>query len=209
MSIHVGQRRNGLYRPTLAAAGILLLGSCSPGAFVTSPLSENTTPIINPDNFAGRKVIQAVFVNNTAFRPTFTVGVFDPDNQSTDVVFVQFAVSGATATIQLDPASTSDPVPLPCARRLTVGGAALIDLIRDRHLDADESALAAGVSFTSEPFGSPNADTDDAGSAAALNLQQGDDFICDTDADVTLTFTFEQDSSQPGGFRIDYTPPDI
>ena len=75
----------------------------------------------------------------------------------------------------------------------------------------DERALVTGVNFSSAPAGDPLAAEPTEGTAEPKDVLNGVDFTCirtdirQTTGTGLLIFTFEQDASAPGGFRIDFS----
>lgn len=188
------------------AAGMAASDSCS-----TTQLYNLQSPI---DNFTGPtgiptpRQIQVGFINNTPFRAIFTFGGYEPLNQDTiPAGFGQLRVEGNTSS-----ASQIQP----CRKIFSVGGQELIKLINDNKDSpliniTDQQALVVGVNFSSAPAGDPLAAEPTEGTAQPLEVLNGSDFTCvridpqQLTGTGVLLFTFEQDASAPGGFRIDFS----
>ncbi len=152
--------------------------------------------------------IQVGFVNNTPHRAIFTYGAYDQFDQETiPTAFGQLRLEGNTASAQ---------VAQPCRKTFSVGGDELVRLINANENDpnitiTDPRALVRGIYFSSAPLGDPLEAEPTEGTAEGQVILNGVDFDCRrTDIHATsgsglLLFTFEQDATAPGGFRIDYT----
>lgn len=141
--------------------------------------------------------ITAIFINNTAYRASFFVGSYDslvrlPPGP---IEWEQLRLEGMTST---------EPIAFPCRSQLAIGTDELIQRALDTDvLDANEfdaNVFSATVAFSSAPAGSPSASLPTIGTALGIEVQKGVDFGC---ADQ-LIFTFEEDDTAPGGFRVDY-----
>lgn len=181
------------------------VASCTPSALsnVFAPASDFVVGgQITP------RVIQVGFVNNTPFRAIFTFGGFDQLNQETiPVGFGQLRLEGNSASAQ---------IAQPCRQTFSVGGAELIRLLELNENDptiniADPRALVNGVNFSGAPLGDPLEAEPTEGTAVGSNVLSGVDFTCartdirETTGTGLLIFTFEQDATAPGGFRIDFS----
>jgi hypothetical protein len=190
----------------LCVAAVALSHSCA----TQSALFNNaaaTSNFITPLGIPTPRALQIGFINNTPFRAIFTFGAYDQlDNDTLPLNFGQLRLEGN---------STSAQIVQPCRKTFSVGGAELIRLIEENREKptiniTDENALIVGVNFSSAPLGDPLAAEPTEGSANGLVLTAGNDYTCArTDIDqVTgnglITFTFEQDASAPGGFRVDF-----
>ncbi len=185
-------------RPRIQRVGLVAIGmlagtvSCTPTAFLNNTASlGGTTP-------GGRGNIQVQFINNTPFRAIFTFGAYDPQNSSFSPDFGQFFVDPDPAN-RLEGNSSSAVITLTCARALSVGGDRLIQLIKDLGLEAEAEALEPGISFSDAPLDSDDADQPTAGRTTGVVTLQGVEFQCES----LLVYTFELDSTQASGFRID------
>lgn len=189
--------------PVLAAAIV----SCSPTSLsnLTSATANFGVGIGQPNP----RIIQIGFVNNTPFRAIFTFGAYEPlDRDTLPLGFGQLRLEGNTSSAQIQQ---------PCRKIFSVGGAELVRLIRDndqvpaiRASLTDPEALVDGVNFSGAPANDPLAAAPTEGKAVGLEELNGADYTCVRTSiqQVTgtglLIFTFEQDASAPGGFRIDY-----
>jgi len=148
-----------------------------------------------------RNPITVSFINNTPFRAICTFGMYDPYDQETVPDFNQFFASD-NPTQRLEGHSMAGPFTVTVGRALSVGGERLIELIRDRDLDkgTNPEALTPGVGFSGAAFDSDLANEATEGRAEPITLLHGVDYPFD----AWVIFTFEQDETQPGGFRIDF-----
>ena len=154
------------------------------------------------------RAMQVGFINNTPFRAIFTFGSYVPlDKETIPTAFGQLRLEGNTASAQQA---------IPCRKTVSVGGSELIRLLNENENDpriniADPRALVRGVNFSGAPLGDPLEAEPTEGTADGLELRAGIDFTCDrtdirdTTGSVLVLFTFEQDASAPGGFRIDHS----
>jgi hypothetical protein len=148
------------------------------------------------------------FINDTPYRAIFTFGAYDQDDQtSLPTSFQQLRLEGNTASQQFSQ---------PCRKTFSVGGDELIRLITVNENDpdltvSDQQALVHGVNFSSAPASDPLAAEPTEGTAQGRLVLDGVDFDCNrsdirqTTGTGLLIFTFVQDASAAGGFRIDYS----
>jgi hypothetical protein len=176
--------------------------SCTPVAFV------NNTVALGGSTPGSRGGIEMQFVNNTPFRAIFTFGTYDPQNSTFTPEFGQFFVDADPAnrlegntTSRLFTFAGSANGTTGVGRVVTVGGSGIIQFIKDQKLEANDTALTPGVTFSSSPLDSPDADQPTAGRAPALDLFIGVDYQHDS----RIIFTFNVDPTQASGFRIDHT----
>jgi len=152
------------------------------------------------------RTIQVGFVNNTPFRAIFTYGSYDQLDEDTIPIFGQLRLEAHTSSNQTAQA---------CQSSYSTGGSELVRLIDTNRNNAavnitDERALVDGVYFSGAPLGDPLAAEPTEGTAQGMVVLNGVDFSCrrtdidDTTGSGLLMFTFEQDATAPGGFRIDY-----
>lgn len=171
--------RRGLCTAIFAAV-VGLVASCTPSAFLNLTSTR-------------RNNIQIGFVNNTPFRANFTFGGYDVTDQETVPVFGQLRVAGNTT------AATQTQA---CRRTFSLGGQELIHLITVQNLTVnDQPVLHNDIYFSSAPANDPLAAAPTEGTANAMVLQDGVDYLCSG----VLVFAFEQDAMSPGGFRVDYS----
>ncbi|MCZ6682265.1 MAG: hypothetical protein O7B26_03715 [Planctomycetota bacterium] len=175
----------------LAVALAVLMTSCTPTALlnISAP-----TSVFGPAGVPVPRGYQVSFINNTAFRAIFTSGAYDPlDKNTSPINFGQLRLEGA---------STSGQLTQPCRKTFSVGGAELIRLITVTDLPVnDPRALINGVNFSGAPLGDPLEAEPTEGTALGLTILAGVDFNCMG----IMLFTFEQDATAPGGFRIDFS----
>ncbi len=193
----------------VAAFSLLTLalgGSCSTDALFNLPAARS--------NFAAGtglptpRIIRVAFINNTPYRAIFTYGAYDHlDEDSLPTNFGQLRLEGNTSSAQINQ---------PCRQTFSLGGDTLIYLLRNNQSNSsinitDPDALVDGVNFSAAPVGDPLAAEPTEGTAVGRVLLSGVDFTCArtsiaaTTGTGLLIFTFVQDASAPGGFRIDYT----
>jgi hypothetical protein len=141
--------------------------------------------------------ITAMFINNTAYRASFFVGSYDslvrlPPGP---IEWEQLRLEGMTS---------SEPIAFPCRNQLAIGTDELIQRALDTDVfDANEfdgDVFSTTVSFSAAPADSPSAALPTVGTAVGIEVQAGVDYGCGDQ----LIFTFEEDATAPGGFRIDY-----
>jgi len=182
-----------------------LLATCTPDAL--GPLASPTTDFA-PGGQIVERTLQVSFVNNTNFRAIFTYGAYNPLDQDTiPTFFGALRLEGNTASAQ---------IPQPCRATFSVGGHELIRLINLHESDpsitvTDVRALVRGVYFSGAPLGDPLEAEPTEGTATGSLRVLGVDYTCNR-PDIAdplgtglLIFTFEQDATAAGGFRIDYS----
>lgn len=198
-------------RPITSTAGTLLLSLLTAGLLSCNPTALGT--LVSPQaNFinqgqTGERAVQVGFINNTPFRAIFTFGAYNQLDQGTiPTGFRQLRLEGGTSSAQITQ---------PCRKTFSVGGAELIRLLNSNENDpnidiTDPEALVTGVYFSAAPLGDPLEAEPTEGTALPSIVLNGIDFSCArTSVEATtgtglLIFTFEQDVSATGGFRIDY-----
>jgi len=163
---------------------LLVLGGCS-GRLIANLTEERSGSVT------------VVFINNTAYRASFTFGSFDDldrDFANTQVDFQQR---------RLEAHSSTPPISLNCQRDFAVATQKLVDRLvainADQQSGFDRDAFAATVSFSDAPTDSDAAALPTVGTAEGIILRLGNDYSCEDQ----LLITFEQDATSPGGFRID------
>lgn len=190
----------------VCVGSLLLVASCTATALFNVPAARSDfTPLTG---IPTPRTIRVGFVNNTPYRAIFTCGAYDQlDKTSVPTGFRQFRLAALTSSVQIDQ---------PCRQSFSVGGETLIRLIRENDASpamtvTDEKALVTGVNFSSAPVGDPLETEPTEGTADGRVVLSGVDFTCartdirQTTGTGLLLFTFEQDASAPGGFRIDYS----
>lgn len=193
---------------------LLCFGLCVLAAGITSCTPTALSALISPrSSFDANaqlvsRAVQVAFINNTPFRAVFSFGAYNPLDQDTiPSSSGQFRLEGNTASQQLN---------LPCLQAFSVGGDELIRLIRKNEPDptvnvTDPRALVNGVNFSGAPLGDPLEAEPTEGTALGSVVLSGVDFNCertdirDPGGATLLLFTFEQDATAPGGFRIDFS----
>jgi hypothetical protein len=216
------------FRCSLAAA--LVIGGCTPAAFVNNTASlGGTTP-------GRRSNIQMAFINNTPFRAVFTFGTYDPQNTAQNLPvsfrpkFQQFFVdedgvnqlNGFTDTDVITFVSAGQNDTGGCGRAMSLGGERLVQLIEENDLntasdgrelqlqalrpicDPQGNVPRAGIAFFAEASPGPGADACDGTAELAAYANPVITLQGATyQCDSLLVYTFEQDNSQPGGVRVD------
>ncbi len=175
---------------SITLAGLIV--SCTPTAFLN--LTLPTSDFAQGTGFPMPRALQVGFINNTAFRAVFSFGSYDPlDKDTSPTNFGQLRLEGNSSSPQLAQ---------PCRKVFSLGGEELVRLIGVNNLAVnDPRALLDGVNFSGAPLGDPLEAAPTEGTAQGRILQGGVDYNCEGLA----LFTFEQDATAPGGFRVDYT----
>jgi hypothetical protein len=141
--------------------------------------------------------ITLFFINNTPYRASFACGTYDAldRNPPGEVDFHQLLVEANT---------TTTPLTLACGRNAAVGTAALIARATDTgepdSSGFDPDIFTPLVAFSSTAQDDPGAALPDAGTAEGIEVRLGVDYACGDD----LYFTFVEDETAPGGFRVEY-----
>lgn len=178
------------FRPLVFVALVASISSCTATSLLN--ITAPTGTFLSPTGQPTPRALRLTFINNTPFRAIFTFGSYDPlDQNTTPTGFGQLRLeSGATSPLQTQP----------CRKSFSVGGEELIRLIDVRDLVVnDPRALIDGVNFSAAPLGDPLAAEPTEGTALGRVDRAGVDFTCDS----VLIYSFEQDATAPGGFRID------
>lgn len=191
---------------TFSIVCAIVSAACSTNALYN--LTSPTSALIPPTGAQTPRVLVVGFLNNTPFRAIFTFGAYDAlDDNTLPTNFGQLRLEGLTSSAQINQ---------PCRKIFSVGGEELIRLIEENINSpqinvTDENALVDGVYFSGAPLGDPLEAEPTEGTALGLTLLAGVDYTCArTDVQQLtgtglLIFSFEQDATAPGGFRIDYT----
>jgi hypothetical protein len=140
--------------------------------------------------------ITVQFINNTAYRASFSYGTWDAwDNTPGQITLQQ---------LRLEAGTSSTPGTVPCRRNAAVATQALYTRAvltkADQATSFDADAFDTVVHFSAAPKDSTAAALPTQGTAAGIEKLLGIDYSC---AD-TLIFTFNEDPAEPGGFRIDF-----
>jgi len=161
----------------------------------------NNTSSLGGDVPGRRGNIRVTFINNTDFRAIFTYGTYDPSFEDFQPLFGQFSVDPDPAN-RLEGNSESNVITFnQCGRVFSLGGAQLIDRIREAGLATglSEEALQPGIAFSDKPLDDPEAGQATAGRAPEVVTFQGTEYQCES----LLIYTLEADPTQPSGFRVD------
>jgi len=142
--------------------------------------------------------ITVTFINNTRYRAAFTCGSYDPldrDLPRGPVDLQQF---------RLEAGNIQDAVSFDCQRSFVIGTEGFIqralDLQEDDQEGFDADAFDTVVHFSSAPLGSAAEALPTVGTAEGIETRLGVDYACNDE----LIFTFVEDATAPGGFRIEY-----
>lgn len=201
-------------RPGPITRHLLCLGLCALVPAMTSCSSTALSALLSPrTSFGGNgqlvsRALQIAFINNTPFRAIFSFGSYNPLDQET--------IPSSSRQIRVEGNTASPQINQPCLQAFSVGGDELIRLIRENEPDpavnvTDPRALVNGVNFSGAPLGDPLAAEPTEGTALGSVVFSGVDFDCqrtdirDPGGARLLLFTFEQDATAPGGFRIDFS----
>lgn len=190
--------------PRRSTSALAALGLAVAGLVVacTEEVYLNMTTALGTGQVNSRGNITVSFINNTPFRAIFTVATFNfYDQFSVPAGVIQFA-DGQDGTRLLEGNSAEGPDAFRCDRVLSIGGARMIQRLRDTGVDEglNEDALRPGVGFSAAAIGDPLGTLPTEGTAEPLDILQGAEFPCE----ARIVITFEQDADAPGGFRIDH-----
>jgi hypothetical protein len=172
--------------------------SCDPDAFlnVTTSLGR---PNPDDDTPGKRGTINAVFINNTRYRASLTTGVFDPQDQKTVPIAVQFFDS-TTASERLEAGQTTSAITLTCSRAWAVGSDQLIELLQTTNQanSLDAVALQRGVQFFGDDLTTPEVENNLVGTAEPVTALLGVDYQCES----LISFRLEELSA--GEFVVEF-----
>ncbi len=169
----------------LLAAGVLLVVTTAGCNLLYNQIEERNG------------TVEVLVINNTRYRASFTIGSYDAWDLDPPgrVDFEQRRIE----------AHTTEPVfQIDCKRNIAIGTQALVDRMLETDADDvtgfDLDAFGAQVNFSSAPIDSAAAALPTVGTAEGIEKLLGVDYACND----RLIFTFEEDSTAPGGFRIDF-----
>jgi hypothetical protein len=181
---------NHMHKLIAVAAGLLMVlaalsGGC-PNDLIANLIEEQTGQV------------SVVIINNTDYRASFTLGGYDA-----------FALNPPVAPQleqrRLEANSTTTPISPTCARNIAIGTAELIERAIETEANLedgfDDDAFSESVNFSSAPIGDPAAALPTIGTAEGREVRLGVDYACGD----RLIFTFVQDATAAGGFRIEYS----
>lgn len=175
----------------------LLLGSGLALGLTSGTAGCSETFIRNQTFFVSGNVT-AIFINATPYRAIFSFGSYNAlDKTGPGPV--------ALRQLRLEGLDTSASQTLTCRRNIAVGTQALIDRAVDTNADGDlanfdPDAFDIVVRFSDAAADSDAAGLPTVGTARGRDVLLGIDYVCSDQ----LIFTFVEDASAPGGFRIDY-----
>lgn len=140
--------------------------------------------------------VTVVITNNTPYRASFTIGSYDA-----------FDLNPPGAVQMQQPrfeANTTSSSTFNCRRNLAIGTQNLLDRAiatgEDQADNFDPDSFVTVVNFSSAPADSDAAALPTNGTAAGREVRLGVDYACGDQ----LIFTFVEDATAAGGFRIDY-----
>ena len=168
-----------------------------PGVGLLAALLIPGSVTCTPDQFLANTVARRgnatfAFLNETPYRAIFSYGLFDPQDQRTELQFNQLRLEGE---------SFSDVFQLNCQRVISVGSERLLELAEDNEVPIDDQdAFVVGVSFSDTDPEDLLAGRPTVGRADPLTLQLGIDYSCET----LVVFIFRQDAQTPSVFHIDW-----
>lgn len=157
-----------------------------PGDFVANQIEERS----------GR--VSVIIINNTPYRASFTLGGYD--------ALVRNPPSAAELEQQrVEAMISTSPISMDCVRNIAIGTEALVERVVETEGDQaagfDDDAFSENVNFSSAPIDSASAALPTIGYAEGREARLGVDFGCGDQ----LIFTFEEDATVTGGFRIEYS----
>lgn len=206
LTIHMSKiGRRSVMRAATIVMSIVAGSACGMNALLNS--SSASSDFALPTGAPAPRAIQVGFLNNTPFRAIFTAGAYDGlDDGTIPTNILQGRLEGNTASAQ---------VAQPCRRVYSVAGDELIRLVELNRENpqvnvTDEAAMEPFVKFSGAALGDPLEAEATEGTAVGSVRNIGVDFTCArSDASQTtgtglLIFTFEQDATAPGGFRVDF-----
>ena len=168
---------------------VCTLGTALSAGCTESSLFKNLVAPVTGD-------VAFTFINDTPYRAAFSFGTYNDLDRSPGAVNLQ--------QLRLEAHTTSELVVVPCARNAAIGTEGFVTRVlatdADDTPEFDADAFHEWVGFSSFPTGSTGAGLADAGYAEGLEVLLGVDFSCGDQ----LIFTFVEDGTAPGGFRIDF-----
>lgn len=144
--------------------------------------------------------ISVIFINNTPYRASFTFGTYDPLDRITP---------GAVNLLQdrVEAKTTTEPAAVPCARAFAIGTDGLIQRATDTNAPLaletfDAAVFTPDINFSSAPANDLAATLPTAGKVeGGFEVLLGVDYGCNDQ----LIFTFEEDETTPGTFRVKFS----
>lgn len=153
-----------------------------------------------------------VIENQTPYRAIFTIGVYDPQDETSKPVYYQFAVDSDQTQNTFNRGLAAAAVTpqgamvFTCGRVVSFGGQEMIDRINADNLapangaPVNDAALRAGIYFSDKPLDDSDANgvTDPVLHADPVTSLLGPDYECD----ALLIYRIMLDSSKPDGVRV-------
>jgi hypothetical protein len=168
---------------------VCTVGTALSAGCTTSSLFRNFVAPVTGD-------VTFVLINDTPYRAVFSFGTYNDLDRSPGVVNLQ--------QLRLEAHTSGELTTLACAHNAAVGTDGLVARVlatnADETAEFDAEAFHEWVGFSSFPSDSAGAGLADAGSAEGLEVLLGVDFSCGDQ----LIFTFVEDETATGGFRIDF-----
>jgi len=193
MTQHQGMSHHKSWRQLLLAVFLVTL-ACNPGEVFI-----NNTTSLGGASPGTRGNLEVAFINNTPYFASFTFGVFDPLYETLIPESSRFAADADPALLRLERNSTSDFFPFTCGRVISVGDHDFIEAIRTRDTDADLTTLQEGITFSDLLLTDPDVQSFTVNNVNNQTQLLGVHYQCES----RVIFTFELDSTQPKGIRID------
>ncbi|HOJ74731.1 MAG TPA: hypothetical protein PLL65_12460 [Phycisphaerae bacterium] len=161
----------------------------------------------------GRGTIEVVFDNQTPYRAIFTFGSYDPQDQTSEPIYGQFAVDPDQDPTPFNRGLDPDTVTprrsfaVNCGRVFSLGGQTLINRIQAADLQpfnnapVIEAALRTGIYFTAAPLDDPDANAVEKYAVRADPVMSllGVDYSCDS----LLVYTLRLDPENSERVIID------
>lgn len=172
-------------RIVLAGLALACLASCTTGDFLTS--LYNNTASLGGEEPGQRGAVQIGFINNTDYWAVFTYGLFDPQDETHNVLqYQQFTLDPDSSLV----GNTSSPTQVfTCARAIDLGTSRLLTAISEKGLQATLDTLAAGkdedgdgvpdggIFFYNAKLGE-DPPAEPVGTAQPVSVAQGAEFAC-------------------------------
>ncbi len=152
------------------------------------------------DTAGSRGEVRLIIINNTAEQSVFTVGTYDPLDQTSEPFVVQFGLTDSEGPLLGD--STSDITEIQCGRILSFGSPRMLELIEENLPDADlvENALVEGIKFYHRDEDDEDADPVLMGEAGPFEAELGIDFSCGS----IIVIHLELNDVGTESYRIDF-----
>jgi len=175
-------------------ASLSVMFACNPvDVFV------NNTTSLGGASPGSRGGLEVAFTNNTPYFVSFRFGIYDPLAETIIPESSRFAAEEDPELLRLERNSSSDFFPFTCGRVISLGDHDFIEAIRNRNPEADTLVLQEGITFSDLLLTDPDAKSFTVNNIPNQTQLHGVHYQCESQ----VIFTFEVDSSQPSGIRID------